>query len=787
MCVARPQMNPRQDGQKWDHPLPGNALILVKYSTTRFLTYQNRTMVIRIMDGAWPLWCLVGCLLLLGSSLSLVRADETGPVVGELLEPNEYGSISPEDLCQSLCGECQCRGRLVSENQCQCSCDFAVDSVGGQQCTLKVQQLCSKMDVQCVFNGTEEAFVREPRGCHTMSCYEKEMHHDEGGYDGYEHGGEGYGYDEGYGHGVKQLVCCKDKHKHKEKKHKHKKHKKHEKHLKFHVVIKGKIPEHSCHGGHEGGEHYEGYEDHGGYRAAAPDRPQMNPAQMPMDLAVWTNRQKQAKKHPLRRPVHHHQQPSHHRPASHYGRPLSYGPPPPPYPVDSRAKSADPPSPVPMHHSQDTQPPSPQEGPPPPPPPQPTPPAEPESPPVTPFPQHQLTPPPNLYDGAPVGPKPAPQNSNQEPPKHHSFTPPSPPSPPSPPVRPPMITVDPPPRRIESSRSFDEPSYSSCQFDSYDFNYYHPAPPPPPSSYRSFSSSYVPSYPTSHYHPHDQYDTPEYYPEKPVEYSKYDDNSNEHRAYHSSHGVHPLSDNEVEDWPEYPPRYPSDMHTYNQIISRQIIEVDTALAYTDKPFQPTTRPLRDEFEPPTAEVGPILFESAGPADKNYEMYPVPTPPPEAFIPAVPAPPAVPFEFADPESGPILFPPNSEEASTYALRSSAPRGYSQSTSSPLNWYSRRNSIASYTNWFMRNTFEVSSLNGVDPNAQPPIASRICRSGFFSRSAITSSYMSGSFSFASVSLWSFSVAKAYTMCVQRLASTSFGSNLPAPGRFTDQLVK
>ncbi|XP_001237144.3 protein PRRC2A [Anopheles gambiae] len=652
-------------------PAPGNALILVKYSTTRFLTNQNRTMVIRIMDGAWPLWCLVGCLLLVGSSLPLVGADETVPVVGELLEPNEYGSISPEDLCQSLCGECQCRGRLVSENQCQCSCDFAVDSVGGQQCTLKVQQLCSKMDVQCVFNGTEEAYVREPRGCHTMSCYEKEMHHDEGGYDGYEHGGEGYGYDEGYGHGVKQLVCCKDKHKHKEKKHKHKKHKKHEKHMKFHVVIKGKIPEHSCHGGHEGGEHYEGYEDHGGYRAATPDRPQMNPAHMPMDVAVWTNRQKQAKKHPFQRPVHHHQQPSHHRPASHYGRPPSYGPPPPPYPVDPRAKSADPPSPEPrpepMHHPQDTQPPSPQQGPPPPPPPpppQPTPPAEPESPPVTPFPQHQLTPPPNLYDGAPVGPKPAPQHSNQEPPKHHSFTPPSPPSPPSPPVRPPMITVDPPPRRIDSSRSFDEPSHSSCQFDSYDFNYYHappPPPPPPPSSYRSFSSSYVPSYPTSHYHPHDQYDTPEYYPEKPVEYSKYDDNSKEHRAYQSSHGVHPLSDNEVEDWPEYPPRYPSDMHTYNQIISRQIIEVDTALGYTDKPFQPTTRPLRDEFEPPTAEVGPILFESAGPADKNYEMYPVPTPPPEAFIPAVPAPLTVPFEFADPESGPILFPPNSEEA------------------------------------------------------------------------------------------------------------------------------
>jgi len=32
------------------------------------------------------------------------------------------------------------------------------------------------------------------------------------------------------------------------------------------------------------------------------------------------------------------------------------------------------------------------------------------------------------------------------------------------------------------------------------------------------------------------------------------------------------------------------------------------------------------------------------------------------------------------------------------------------------------MASYTNWFIRYTLDVSSLNGVDPNAQPPIASR-----------------------------------------------------------------
>uniref|UniRef100_A0A182PIN0 EB domain-containing protein n=1 Tax=Anopheles epiroticus TaxID=199890 RepID=A0A182PIN0_9DIPT len=631
-------------------------------------------MVIRIMDGAFALWCLMGCLLA-AASLPSVRADDESTIVGELLEPNEYGSISPEDLCQSLCGECQCRGRLVSENQCQCSCDFGTNSAGGQECTLKVQQLCNKMDVQCDFTTDEDAYVREPRGCHKMSCHE--VHHEGEDYEGH-HEDDGYGYGEGYGHGSKHLVCCKEKHKHKEKKHKHKKHKKcHHKHQKFHVVIKGKLPEHSCHGGHEEGDYYEGHEDHGGYRAAKPSAPsgQMNPAHMPMDVSVWTNRQKQPKKHHFRRPVQH-QPPAHYGPPAHY--PAGYGHP--PYPVDSRAKSADPPAPKPrpepmpepMHHPQDTKlppPPPPPQAPSPPLPPPPPPPPEPESPPVTPFPEHRLTPPPNLYDGAPVGPKPFSSNFKPEPPKHHSFS-----LPPSPPPRPPMITVDPPTKRIESSRSFDEPSYSSCQFDSYDFNYYHPPPPSPPtpptpSFHRSFSSSYEPSYPSSHYHPHDQYDTSKYYSafEKPVEYSEYDDKYDDGRSseaasgYYTDHGVHPLSDNEIEDWPEYPPRYPSDILTYNQIVSRQIIEADTAMRYMDKPFQPTPRPLRDEFEPPTAEVGPVLFDPAVSQEKNYEMYPVPTPPPDAFIPAVPPPPSIPVEFAEPESGPVTFPPNSEES------------------------------------------------------------------------------------------------------------------------------
>jgi hypothetical protein len=58
------------------------------------------------------------------------------------------------------------------------------------------------------------------------------------------------------------------------------------------------------------------------------------------------------------------------------------------------------------------------------------------------------------------------------------------------------------------------------------------------------------------------------------------------------------------------------------------------------------------------------------------------------------------------------------------------GYSQSTSRPLNLYSLSSSMASYTNWFIRYTLDVSSLNGVDPNAHPPIASRICNRVIYS---------------------------------------------------------
>lgn len=35
------------------------------------------------------------------------------------------------------------------------------------------------------------------------------------------------------------------------------------------------------------------------------------------------------------------------------------------------------------------------------------------------------------------------------------------------------------------------------------------------------------------------------------------------------------------------------------------------------------------------------------------------------------------------------------------------------------------MASYTNWFILKTLLVSSLNGEEPNAQPPMASKICK--------------------------------------------------------------
>lgn len=59
------------------------------------------------------------------------------------------------------------------------------------------------------------------------------------------------------------------------------------------------------------------------------------------------------------------------------------------------------------------------------------------------------------------------------------------------------------------------------------------------------------------------------------------------------------------------------------------------------------------------------------------------------------------------------------------------GYSQSMSKPSKLLARRNSVESYTNWFMRKMFEVRSLKGPDPTAQPPMAKMIFKSGFLVR--------------------------------------------------------
>uniref|UniRef100_A0A182M317 Uncharacterized protein n=1 Tax=Anopheles culicifacies TaxID=139723 RepID=A0A182M317_9DIPT len=655
-----------------------SAFIITRSHSSLAAMAINRTTC-KVVGDVWNLrWLIIllycfTLLILAGfvESRTIVEVDRSEMLHRSLdglqLQGNQFVRGIP---CETVCEHCGCKGIYLGE-KCICSCTF--DNQETQNCTLQVQRLCEQMDVQCDFNGPEEDYVREPRGCHSMSCYEKHHDHEAGGYEGHYGGDEGYGHDEGHGYGGKHFVCCKDK-KHKEKKHKHKKHHKkfHDKHLKFHVVIKGKIPEQSCHEGHEGGEHYGGYEEQDGYRAAMPDKLPINPAHVPMDVNVWTNRQKLGKKFPFRKPFQLHNQHHHQKPPPHYGP--AY---PAPYSVEPRGKSAEPPSPEPrpkpMHAPpEDSQPPTPQQTPPPPPP-------EPVTTPVTPFPAHPLTPPPNLYDGAPIGPKMSPPKPKQEPPKTHSFSPPPPP-PPSHFVSPlpPMITVDPPPRRIESSRSFDKPSYSSCPFDRHDFNYYHPPPtyhqpppsppsyyhhpPPTVSSYRSHSSSYDSYYPSAHYPTHNEYDNPKPYHtyDEPVEYSAYDDSHADSNEYYNEHGVHPFSDNEVEDFPEYPPRDPFDIFTYNQIVSRQIIEAERARLYRTNPFQPTPRPLRDEFEPPTAEVGPVLYESVGPSDKNYEIYPVPTPPLDAYIPPVPEP-RPPVDFPGAENSPQMFPLNSEEA------------------------------------------------------------------------------------------------------------------------------
>ncbi|KFB36185.1 AGAP006897-PA-like protein [Anopheles sinensis] len=550
-----------------------------------------------------------------------------------LIQLTAPGTVSPQQLCQDLCGECQCSGQLVGENVCQCNCDFPSASNGGSNCTVKVKRLCRQMDVECDFNGAEITYVRAPRGgCHTMSCYEKHHGHEEGGHEGYygddEEGGE---YEEGYEHGGKELICCKGK-KHKEKKHKLKKHHKKEKHNKFHIIIKGKIPEHSCHH-HEEGDYGGGYEGHEGYRAVSPDHHQMRPvvSHQPMEVTVWKN----GKKFPLKRPPQQHQQHQQH-----------YSPPVAPHPESApRGKSAEPPSQPPPPSEDHPQEQPPKESHPPPPPPEHEPP-----------PQEPLTPPPNLYDGAPIPPHERPPTPHEPPktpshpkvpPPSSSFSRPAPPPPPSPsshwqpappPPPPPMITVNPPPRR-----SFSEPSYSDCQFESYDLNYFHHSP---------------------YYQPREQYQTSKHYSdyqERP-RYREHDDMSYDEDEGHGhvDHGVHPLSDNEVEDWPPPPERDPADLLAFNQIVSRQIWENERAILYSTPPFQPTPRPWRDEFEPPVAEIGAVQYESFGSGEKNYYMEHRPTPPEDAFIPPVP-PPDSPVEFPTAEHAPHAYPANSEEA------------------------------------------------------------------------------------------------------------------------------
>ncbi|XP_058066400.1 bromodomain-containing protein 4-like [Anopheles bellator] len=574
-------------------------------------------------SAAVVLWCIV--------------LSATGTPVGEPTDWVNFTSQDASRLCQNICDKCKCSGQLMSENVCQCNCDhLSPDAAAeGLDCTTEALQLCDEMDVQCVFNGTAEASVRTSRGCHKMSCYER--HHDNGGegYDGY-YGGD----DEGYGHGEKELICCKDKKKHKHK-HKHKKHKK-DKHMKFHVVIKGKLPPQSCH--HEGGgsHDYGGYDeyDDGSYRSALQEHQQLRglgAANQP-EVSVWTNqRNSNARQKGFRRPF------SQNR---HQAAP-SAGP---------RRPPAEPSSPV--------APPEP-----------PIAPQNPEPAPVPPPPEPPVT-------GPPVLPEPPKAADRPEPPQVFSF-PPSPPPPP--PSRPPSWSPPPRPpppapsmRRPESFRHYEEPSYSKCSHEAYDYGYepqyYQPPPPPPRPSYSSpyrssartapssFSSSHHPS---SYYHPHEEYEYPKHYygSSEPRHYPAHDDSPQGQfrvggeREHHPDPEVHPWADYDESDWPAPVPQ-PTDVFTFNQIVSRQIWENQRALLYTTDPFQPTPRPLLEEFEAPRADTGPVLF----PDDPfNYVPYDSSglNPPLDAFIPPVP-PPDPPVAFPTDDNAPVTFPPPPEE-------------------------------------------------------------------------------------------------------------------------------
>lgn len=92
------------------------------------------------------------------------------------------------------------------------------------------------------------------------------------------------------------------------------------------------------------------------------------------------------------------------------------------------------------------------------------------------------------------------------------------------------------------------------------------------------------------------------------------------------------------------------MYTFNQLVSREIWLNQRAQLYATDPFQPTPRPLRDEFEPASEGNGPGEYENDGSAEKE----PSPLhPPADAFIHPVP-PAASPVENPTDEHRPITY-------------------------------------------------------------------------------------------------------------------------------------
>ncbi|XP_050094137.1 uncharacterized protein LOC126576878 [Anopheles aquasalis] len=551
-------------------------------------------MKLRRVAGTAVGWCAVW-LAAVAVEAAFVPTDVQFREPTNLISPK-----NPSRMCQTLCGRCNCGGQLLSETVCQCTCDNLMENEEVRSCTARMQFLCNQMDVQCdIKPSVNETTLRVPRGSD----------------EGYEDVNYNYGYEGDYGYHEEEPEDeghhkKKWKHKHKGKhKHKHKK----QKYSKFRIVIKGKVPNLCDHGE---GESHGGHEEHEEYRAAPLEHGPVYGPHPPPDIPPWMKPKKPTKPKNFRRP-----QP--------FGRQR----------INAQPRPQHLPGPIDEPPPQDL-------------------PSDPEL-----HPDHP--------SGPPEPPPELPSNRDSE----ESQDPPPEAFP-----EVPEMHFHPPPRRIETSRSFEKPAYSDCHFGRHDSpqqpRYYQPPPPPPPPPPPSYHGSYtrahfydLPSHhhsSFSYYAPQEEYKParkhlvgspePSYYHD---EHSNHDaDGHYHHHHHHSDHGyashhyyheIDPFAENDPNDWASSsaPDR---DLFTFNQLVSRQIWLNQRAELYATDPFQPTPRPLRDEFEAPSEGNGPGEYENDGPVEKE----PSPLHPPEdAFIYPVP-PPASPVENPTAEHRPLTY-------------------------------------------------------------------------------------------------------------------------------------